>query len=114
MTQYLLLSEEEVEVWKEDSLKYFIDMKEESNETKGALLRDRAKRLIAGIDLRFSNHFKQFAATILQEMVQFEANNIQTQIQKDALMQLVLMRLNDEEGVEVQPLIQMIETELTK
>jgi len=48
-------------------------MKEESNEIKGALLRGRAKRLIAALELRFSEVFGQFSAGILTEMVSFEA-----------------------------------------
>lgn len=54
---YFMLSCEEVTLWNEDSLKFFIDMKEESNENKGAILRDRAKRLVAGVELRFCSIF---------------------------------------------------------
>jgi hypothetical protein len=35
-------------------------MKEESNEVKGNLLRNKALRVIAAIDLRFSEIFEEF------------------------------------------------------
>lgn len=54
VVQFMILSQEEVDQWKDDSLKFFLDMKEESNENKGALLRGRAKRFIAALELRFS------------------------------------------------------------
>lgn len=69
----MILSAEEVDSWRDDSLKFFLDMKEESNENKGALLRGRAKRLIAGVELRFSEVFNSFAAGIMTEMLAFEA-----------------------------------------
>lgn len=43
-----------------------------------------------------------------------EASDLETQRRKDALMQLVMMRLKDEEGVDARPLITMIESELLK
>ena len=47
-------------------------------------------------------------------MIVFEATDLKKQIEKDAMMQLVKMRLNDEEGVNVAGLLSVIEKELTK
>jgi hypothetical protein len=47
-------------------------------------------------------------------MIAFEATDLQKQIEKDAMMQLVTMRLNDEEGVNISGLLSVIEKELTK
>ena len=66
--KFLILSEDEVELWKEDSLKYFIDMKEESNETKGNYLRGKANRVIAGISLRFEKKLKAFCSEVLPSL----------------------------------------------
>jgi hypothetical protein len=49
VTEYILLTKEELELWQEDSLKFFLHMKLMSNEVKGNYLRDKAKSLIAGI-----------------------------------------------------------------
>lgn len=65
LTQYIILTREEIEQWKEDSLKFFLQMKYQSNEVKGNLLRDRAKSLIAGIQLRFGQHFDSFCAKVI-------------------------------------------------
>jgi hypothetical protein len=62
VTEYLVLTNEEIEMWREDSLKFFLHMKLDSNEIKGNFLRDKAKALIAGIQLRFGPHFDSFCA----------------------------------------------------
>jgi hypothetical protein len=49
VTQYLILTNEELELWKSESLKFFLNMKYASNEVKGNFLREKAKNLIAGI-----------------------------------------------------------------
>lgn len=54
VTKYLVLTTEELQLWQEDSLKFFLHMKNLSNEVKGNYLRDKSKSLIAGIQLRFS------------------------------------------------------------
>jgi hypothetical protein len=55
--KFLILTSEEALLWKDDALKFFINMKEESNEVKGNFLRLKALRLIAAVELRFSKHF---------------------------------------------------------
>lgn len=49
VTKYLILSQAEIDLWKEDSLKFFIHMKFQSNEVQGNYLREKARNLIAGI-----------------------------------------------------------------
>jgi hypothetical protein len=40
---YIILTQEEIEKWKDDSLDFYISQKEESNEVRGNYLRDKAK-----------------------------------------------------------------------
>ena len=54
---YLVYSEEEIEQWKNDSLEFYLSMKEQSNETKGNYLRDRSERFLAAVELRFTKVF---------------------------------------------------------
>ena len=49
VTKYLILTTDEIQLWKDDSLKFFLHMKNQSNEVKGNYLREKAKCLIAGI-----------------------------------------------------------------
>lgn len=49
VVNYLCLTNEELELWKEDSLKFFLHMKYMSNEVKGNLLREKSRNLLAGI-----------------------------------------------------------------
>ncbi len=49
VTEYVLITNEELAMWQEDSLKFFLHMKLQSNEVKGNFLREKAKGLIAGI-----------------------------------------------------------------
>lgn len=65
---YLPLTNEEIEMWKEDSLKFFMHMRYQSNEVKGNMLRDKAKSLMAGIQLRFPKAFDGFCAQIAQSI----------------------------------------------
>ena len=60
--KYLVYTTEEIESWKEDSLKFYLDTKNESNECKGNFLRDKATRLLAGTQLRLVSHFDAFCA----------------------------------------------------
>jgi hypothetical protein len=57
-----MLSEEEVKLWQEDSLDYFLTMKEESNKFKGNYLRDKTERLIGALELRYTEFFQAFSA----------------------------------------------------
>ena len=43
VTKYLILTSEEMQLWQEDSLKFFLHMKIQSNEVKGNYLREKAK-----------------------------------------------------------------------
>lgn len=49
LTKYLTLTSEEIAQWQDDSLKFFMQLKEASNEIRGNFLREKAKGLIAGI-----------------------------------------------------------------
>jgi hypothetical protein len=51
---YLVYSEEEIGQWKEDSLEFYLGMKELSNVTKGNYLRDKSTSLLAAAELRFT------------------------------------------------------------
>ena len=58
--KYLMLTNDEIKAWETDSLAYFMDVKSESNVTKGNFLREKANRLVAGIQLRFEALFNEF------------------------------------------------------
>ena len=58
--KYLLLTQDEVAEWQNDSLAFFISMKSEDNFTKGNFLREKANRLVAAIQLRFEPFFNEF------------------------------------------------------
>jgi len=50
---YIVFTAKEVEKWQQDSLDFFLNQKEESNEVSGNFLRNKSKQLIAAISLRF-------------------------------------------------------------
>jgi hypothetical protein len=68
LTKYLTITREEVTHWEKDSLQFFLYLKENSNEIRGNFLREKAKSLIAGIQLRFGGHFDSFCAIIIGEL----------------------------------------------
>ncbi len=70
---YLGLTREELQLWQEDSLKFFLHMKYQSNEVKGNYLREKARSLIAGIQLRFGPHFDSFCAKVIQELTALQS-----------------------------------------
>jgi len=62
------LTPEEIDLWKNESLKYFLHMKNTSNEIKGNYLREKAKNLIASIRLRFDPLFEEFCGILHKEL----------------------------------------------
>ena len=70
--KYLMLTSDEISAWQEDSLAYFMDVKSESNVTKGNFLREKANRLVAGIQLRYEPLFNEFC---MVEIVQNKLDN---------------------------------------
>ena len=86
VTQYLVLTTEEIQLWQEDSLKFFLHMKNLSNEVKGNYLRDKAKSLIAGIQLRFSQHLETFCTFIIAQLVSHNDLSQKGQIEKEAML----------------------------
>lgn len=108
VTQYLVLTNEELQMWQEDSLKFFLHMKLESNEVKGNLLREKAKALIAGIQLRFSKHFDAFCAKVIQHLA---APGIEG-VEREAMFQVLSIRINDEQGIDSAQFLQLLAPEL--
>lgn len=74
VTKYIVLTSEEIDLWKEDSLKYFLHMKYLSNEVKGNFLREKAKGLIAAIRLRFEPMFDEFCGLLNSELLGVYSN----------------------------------------
>lgn len=90
-------------------------MKEESNTKKGNYLRTKTERLIAALDMRYTRYFQAFAAQVLTEVCQFQASgDLARQIQKDAYLQVVKMRLNDQDNIDITQLLQLIDAELNQ
>ena len=76
VTKFIVLTNDEVELWKDDSLKFFLHVKYSSNEVKGNLLRDKAKSLIAAIRLRFDPIFEEFCGILNQEIQETYSKDI--------------------------------------
>jgi len=66
-------------------------MKYQSNEIKGNFLREKAKNLIAGIQLRFGPHFDSFCAFLIQQL-----SSTVNQTEKESMLQVLEIRINDE------------------
>ena len=66
--KYLVYTKEEIESWQEDPLKFYLDAKNESNESKGNFLREKAQRLLAGTQLHLDQHFATFCQSVGQEL----------------------------------------------
>lgn len=87
--KFLVYTNEEIELWKADSLKFYLDLKDESYECKGNFLRENALRLLAGTQLHLDEHFKAFCGQVAAELVAMPAVSsapIEQQVQKDAMM----------------------------
>jgi hypothetical protein len=61
-------------------------MKNLSNEVKGNYLRDKAKSLIAGIQLRFSQYLETFCTFIIAQLVSHNDLSQKGQIEKEAML----------------------------
>jgi hypothetical protein len=68
VTKYIIYTKEEFNVWSEDSLRFFIIMKNQSNEIKGNFLREKGKGLIGGIKMRFESFFDEFCLYIKEQL----------------------------------------------
>lgn len=88
-TNYLKLTNEEIENWKIDPLNFYLDQLEESNEVKGNFLREKAMRVIAGIQLHLEPHFDKFCNLALPDLKKEPADPnqpLENQRFKDSLM----------------------------
>jgi hypothetical protein len=59
------LTQDEIAFWQSDSLEFFLYIKEESNQTRGNYLRTKALRLLAAIELRFADYFREFCLSTM-------------------------------------------------
>ena len=121
--KYLMLTNDEVAAWQADSLAYFMDVKSESNVTKGNYLREKANRLVAGFQLRFEPLFNDFCQNdVVRDKLSNPSAGFQpsgdaslvVQMQKDAMLQLIKQRLamQDDENINAVGLLGMIDAEL--
>ncbi|CDW75637.1 UNKNOWN [Stylonychia lemnae] len=110
---YLKLTNEELDLWKDDSLKFFLHMKYLSNEVKGNLLREKAKNLLAGIQLRFGEQLDLFCQELVQQYKSLAGiSNAETFIKKEAMLQVLEIRLNDDTNIDSLLILQIIGEEL--
>lgn len=83
----------------------------ESNERKGNYLRVKATRLVAGIELNLSETFVDFCNLVTSDLTDrpeyLPQSNLplKKQIEKDAMLQIILFRLSNEDGVNVATLL---------
>ena len=71
-------------------------------------MRNKAKSLVAAISLRFGSIFEKFCGIIVNELQTMNGGDIQTQLKKDAVYQILHIRLGNESNVEVAPLVSQI------
>ena len=63
---YIKLTENEIKAWEEDSLDFFINQKEESNERRGNSLRETAKTFIAAVTVRYEASYEQICRDMIK------------------------------------------------
>lgn len=73
-------------------------------------MRDKAKDLIAALSLRYGPSFELFCTNVVGELSNDELKNgsTESQIKKDAIYQILEVRLCNENNIEVEPLIKVI------
>ena len=93
-----------------------MNQKEQANDIRGNFLRNKAKDLIGGLSFRYSPSFEKFCTNVVGELQSEELKNgsMDSQIKKDAIYQILDVRLNNENNIEVEPLIKVIQEDLER
>jgi len=83
---------------------------------RGNFIRDKAKELIAAITMRFGPAFEKFCTLAVSELQKPEIKDgsIESQLEKDAIYQILDIRLGDESNIEVEPLIKAVQEDLER
>mmetsp|Transcript_39837 Transcript_39837/g.29392 ORF Transcript_39837/g.29392 Transcript_39837/m.29392 type:complete len:89 (-) Transcript_39837:454-720(-) len=68
VASYIILTNEELLIFNDDPLRFYLIMKGKSNEVKGNYLRDHSKGFIGGIRLRFDQHYSSFCLFLKQQL----------------------------------------------
>ena len=114
--KFLILTPDEIQKWQDDSLEFFINQKEQANDIRGNFLRDKSNDLIAALGLRYGPMFEEFCTKIVGELQneELKSSHVDSQIKKDAIYQILEIRLGDERNIEVEPLIKAIQEDLER
>jgi hypothetical protein len=108
--RYIIFSDNEIQKWNENSLEFFMDQKEGKNEMRGNYLREKARILIAQISYRFGAVFENFCKSIIQELQSedLSSGSVDSQRKRDAIYQILCIRLCDENDVDIEPFVKLI------
>lgn len=99
LQRFLVLTQPELQLLDEDQLKFYNEQKNQSSETKGNFLRDKATSFVASV----LSSFKQQTVTFFNELINdlkadvYSGEDIEWQTKKDALYQLLLVKLADQD-----------------
>lgn len=78
-SKFVILTAQELDLLREDELKFYIQQKDLSNETRGNFLRDKALQVVANMIMRFSKETNSFYKLIIEELQKPELNNEEVQ-----------------------------------
>ena len=83
---------------------------------KGNFLREKARGLIAQISFRFGPTFEKFCQTIIGELQSDSLNSgsVDSQLKRDAIYQILSIRLCDENDIEIEPFVKLIQADLER
>ena len=104
---YIKLTDNEIKAWEDDSLDFFINQKEESNVRRGNSLREKAKTFIAAVTIRYEAYYEQICRDMIKLLNDgfHKEGSLEAQVMKDAIYQLLEIRLKDEKDIEIAPLV---------
>lgn len=74
VSKFAILTQQELELLKEDELRFYVQQKDQSNETKGNFLRDKALQVVANLTMRFAPETNSFFKFIIAELEKPELN----------------------------------------
>ena len=83
---------------------------------KGNFLREKARGLIAQISFRFGPTFEKFCQTIIGELQSesLKSGSVDSQLKRDAIYQILSIRLCDENDIEIEPFVKLIQADLER
>lgn len=99
LQRFLVLTHQELLLLDEDQLKFYNEQKNQSSETKGNFLRDKATSFVASLQSSFKQQTVSFFSQLINDVKAeaYSGEGIEWQTKKDALYQLLLVKLADQD-----------------